>query len=142
LIWVVDASVALRWLLEEERHPLADEVLYRMIGRPGAFAVPELFLFEVHAVLCRLHPKPLEAFEQGILAVVQGGVHRHPMTEKLARDAGGFVRLGLTGYDACYAALAGDLGGTWLTFDRKAHNLIKSRKISHLLQKRAPPGWG
>jgi len=141
LIWVVDASVALRWLLEDEQHPLADEVLHRMIRQPGAFAVPELFLFEVYSVLCRLHPKPLEAFERGILAVIQSGIHRHPMTDKLARAAEVFVRLGLTGYDACYAALASDLGGTWLTFDRKAHRRITRKKVSFLLDKKMPAGW-
>ena len=138
---MVDASVALRWLLEDERHPLADEVLNRMLCQPGAFAVPELFLFEVHSVLCRLHPNSLEAFEQGILTVVQGGIHRHPMTAKLARAAKEFVRLGLTGYDACYAALASGLGGTWLTFDGKAHRRIARKKVSFLLNKKMPAGW-
>jgi predicted nucleic acid-binding protein len=30
------------------------------------------------------------------------------------------VEKGLTGYDACYAALAKEIGGLWLTFDGKA----------------------
>ena len=36
---------------------------------------------------------------------------RHPMTDGLAVKANRFVKKGLTGYDACYAALALDLKG-------------------------------
>ena len=44
-----------------------------------------------------------------------------PMTKALAAPAQRFIQLGLTGYDACYAALAADLGGRWLTYDQQAH---------------------
>ncbi len=63
------------------------------------------------------------------------------MTESLAVKANRFVRLGLTGYDACYAALARDLKGMWLTFDEKAHNLVQKEKMSFFLDKRMPPNW-
>jgi predicted nucleic acid-binding protein len=55
------------------------------------------------------------------------------MTEKLAVLASRYVRLGLTGYDACYAALAYDLKGIWLTFDQKAHRSIRKEKVSVFL---------
>jgi len=63
------------------------------------------------------------------------------MTENLAVKATSFVHLGLTGYDACYAALARDLKGIWLTFDEQAHSLIQKEKISCLLDEEMPPGW-
>jgi len=40
-----DASVAIRWFIEEEAHPHADEVLEKVIDKPERFAVPELFAF-------------------------------------------------------------------------------------------------
>ena len=43
MIWVVDASVAVRWFLKDETHPNADKVLRRLIDHPELFAVPELF---------------------------------------------------------------------------------------------------
>jgi predicted nucleic acid-binding protein len=46
--------------------------------------------------------------------------------------------MGLTGYDACYAALAYDLDGKWLTFDRKAHRLIRNEKVSIFLGDEMP----
>ncbi len=141
MIWVVDASVALRWYLEEETDDYADEVLKEIVDKPALFAVPELFAFEVYAVLQRLHPNGLWAFRKGIIPLLQGGILRHPMTEDLAVKANRFVKKGLTGYDACYAALALDLKGCWLTYDKKAHKLIMVEKISCLLSDGLPEGW-
>jgi predicted nucleic acid-binding protein len=73
--------------------------------------------------------------------LLQAGIFRQPMTERLASMAGRFVELGLTGYDACYAALARDLNGTWLTFDDKAHRSIRKEGLSSLLTNRLPEGW-
>lgn len=141
MIWVIDASVALKWFIEEEFHPHADEVLTRLIDQPNLFAVPEIFAFEVYAVLQRAHPDGLEVFRKGIIPLLQGGMFRQPMTEKLAIGADRFTKLGLSGYDACYAALALVLKGIWLTFDKKAHTAIQKEKISFLLDKNMPPGW-
>ena len=141
MIWVVDASVALRWFIEGEEHPHADAVLERMLREPRSFAVPELFLFETFAVLCRHHPAPRDAYEGGLLAVVNNGVFRQPMSLELARLAAGFVALGLAGYDATYAALARSLDGQWLTFDGKAHRRIAGEGVSLLLDGGLPPDW-
>ena len=141
MIWVIDASVAVRWFIEEEAHPHADEVLEKVIDVPERFAVPELFAFEVFSVLQRIHPSGLDTYRKGIIPILQGGIFRQPMTESLAVKANRFVRLGLTGYDACYAALARDLKGMWLTFDEKAHNLVQKEKMSFFLDKRMPPNW-
>jgi len=141
MIWVIDASVALRWYLEEEAHDCADEVLKSVVEDPRRFAVPELFAFEVYAVLQRLHPNGLQVFRKGIVPILQGGLLRHPMTDELAVKANRFVKKGLTGYDACYAALALDLKGCWLTYDEKAHKMIKSEKISCHLFEGLPRDW-
>jgi predicted nucleic acid-binding protein len=141
VIWIVDASVALRWFIQEEAHHHADEVLKELIHRPEFFAVPELFAFEVYSVLQRLHPSGLEVFRQGLMPILQGGIFRQPMTDKLAMMAHRYVRLGLTGYDACYAALAQDMKGIWLTFDQKAHRAIEREKVSFCIEKSLPSNW-
>lgn len=141
MIWIVDASVAVRWYLADEANQPAEEVLEKVVENPRQFAVPELFAFEVYAVLQRLHPNGLKAFRQGILPLLQGGMLRHPMTDELALKANRFVKKGLTGYDACYAALAWDLKGCWLTFDEKAHQLIEPDNISCLLSAGMPEKW-
>ena len=141
MIWVIDASVAVRWYLADEAHDAADAVLKGAIDAPRRFAVPELFAFEVYAVLQRLHPDGLKAFRQGIMPLLQGGFLRHPMTEALAMKANRFVKKGLTGDDACYAALAQDLKGCWLTFDKCAHRLIRRDRVSCLLSEGLPEDW-
>ncbi len=141
MIWVIDASVALRWLIKEEAHAHADEVLEKLIDDPGRFAVPELFAYEVFSVLLRVHSRGLWVFRKGIIPILQMGIFRQPMTETVAVKANRFVKLGLTGYDACYAALAQDLKGVWLTYDKKAHELIRDPKISCLLEEKMPSGW-
>jgi predicted nucleic acid-binding protein len=139
--WVLDASVAIRWLLQSEADERAKEVLVRLIDDPLSFAVPELFAFEVFAVLCRVHPQAMPTFREGIVPLLHGGMYRQPMTERLAVAAGEYISAGLTGYDACYASLARDLGATWLTFDGRAHHLIASAGVSHCLADGMPPGW-
>jgi predicted nucleic acid-binding protein len=141
MIWVIDASVAVRWFLVEEADAAADSVLCEMIENPGLFAVPELFAFEVFAVLCRTHPRGAAVFRDGVLTLLSAGVLRHPMTETLALQAVPFVEQGLTGYDACYAALAIELQGLWLTYDEKAHKQIRHQRVSHLLTDGLPPDW-
>jgi predicted nucleic acid-binding protein len=141
MIWIVDASVAVRWFIEEEAHPNADKVLEKLVREPETFAVPELFAFEVSAVLQRLLSGGLDVFRRGIIPLLQGGLLRQPMTEDLAIKANRFVEFGLTGYDACYAALAEDLMGIWLTFDEKAHKLIKKNRISCFLEDKMPKQW-
>lgn len=131
--WVLDASVALKWFLAEEYQDTAQEVLQAVIAEPEWFAVPELFLFETYAALCRLHPHPLQAFRRGIF--------RQPMTAELASDADRFRRMGLSAYDACYAALAWQISGTWLTFDSQAHQCLAVQGISCLLSEGLPQGW-
>jgi predicted nucleic acid-binding protein len=76
-----------------------------------------------------------------MIPVLNCGILRYPMTEGLARQASVFTDRGLTGYDACYAALAKELNGMWLTFDNKAHQLIKKNKLSHVLSKNLPENW-
>ena len=141
MTWVVDASVAVRWFLKEEANKNADEVLRRIVEQPDKFAVPELFTFEVYAVLQRLHPNGLQVYKQGVIPLLQAGIFRQPMTERLAIKANQFVKKGLTGYDACYAALAKDIKGLWLTFDEKAHRLIQEDNISLLLFENLPKEW-
>lgn len=141
MIWIIDASVAVRWFIEDEIHPNADAVLDRVVDSPGFFAVPELFGFEVYSVLCRIHPEGQRVFAEAVLPVLNSGMLRQPVSDRLIQKAGMYVELGLTGYDACYAALANDLDGCWLTFDNKAHRLLEKEGVSSLISGSMPENW-
>ncbi len=139
--FVIDASVALRWYILEEVDETAEEVLRRVVKEPELFAVPEMFFFEVLAVLGRMHPRPSETYRDAFLPIVEAGVFRHPMTAALAEHSCRFLAKGLTGYDACYAGLAAELGARWITFDRHAHELIASERVSVDLGEGLPRDW-
>jgi predicted nucleic acid-binding protein len=139
--WVLDASVAVRWFLEDESNENAERVLDRLVQQPGRFAVPELFCFEIFSVLQRLHPAPLKAFVEGVMPILQGGLLRYPMTESLAGRADKFERKGLSAYDACYVALAEELEGVWLTFDKRAVSRPADPKLAYFLDRGLPKEW-
>jgi predicted nucleic acid-binding protein len=141
MIWVIDASVAVRWFIAQESHAHADLILEKILSQPEYFVVPELFCFEVYAVLSRMLPAGTDVYIKGMIPILNCGILRYPMTRGLARQASTYIRKGLTGYDACYVSLAKEVGGKWLTFDEKAHNLIKSARLSHALSKSLPDGW-
>jgi predicted nucleic acid-binding protein len=63
------------------------------------------------------------------------------MTAALADQCSSFLAAGLTGYDACYAGLAAELGAQWITFDRHAHELIRKQNVSVYLGAGLPAGW-
>ena len=94
MIWVVDSSVAINWFLAEEAHPQADRVLEAVIDQPETFAVPELFAFEVYAVLQRLHPQGLQAFRDGVIPLLQSGIFRRPISES-GRPGGSLCTFGI-----------------------------------------------
>ena len=128
--YVVDASVAVRWFIADLIHPGSETVLEMIVRQPGLFAVPELFLYELYAVLQRHHPKALEVFSEDVDRILRSGVLRYPMTEHIFTRAERFVRMGLTGYDSVYVALAEELEGRWLTFDSRAHALLRGEGLS------------
>jgi predicted nucleic acid-binding protein len=128
--YVIDASVAVRWVLEDEVHEHAETIIQKVFSSPEYFAVPELFGYEVLAVLFRLHADPILAYKTAILPVLQCGLLRYPITESVVDKSSTYSNLGLTGYDACYAALAEELGGVWLTFDKKAVQKVRELDIA------------
>ena len=134
MIAVVDTSVAIRWFAAEgdAADAAAVRVLREVVARPRRFVVPELFFYEMLAVLCRRMRQAGDAYAAfGRLARL--GLRRARLDDRLARRA---ARLAydrrLAGYDACFAALAMELGGVWLTFDRAAHQRLAALGISRI----------
>jgi predicted nucleic acid-binding protein len=127
--------------LQEERSESAEAIHRRILEEPSLFAVPELFGYEVFSVLCRVHPRPWQTFQEGILPLLQSGVLRYPLTEGVAQRAIRFVGIGLTGYDSMYVALAEELGACWLTFDARAHDRVAAEGLSFDLNSGLPESW-
>ncbi len=139
MTYILDASVALKWYLPGSGQERADRVLRFLLRNPRQFILPELFLYEVLAVLYRHHPRAHEVYSLHFNRIVRSGVLRYPLTPGISDRIPYFVGRGLTGYDAVYAALAQEMEGVWLTFDAKAHNLIAESRISVDLNRQEIP---
>ncbi len=134
MITLIDASVAIKWFLHQERgRDRAVGVLQNVKNHPQDFAVPELFFNEMLAVLCRLLKDPIEI--TGHLGLLQdlGLVRLGNGRDTLSLAAELAKKFRLSGYDAIYAANAKLIKGTWLTADSRAHKKIANLRISRLL---------
>jgi predicted nucleic acid-binding protein len=134
VIRVLDASIAVKWFAPDgdAGDAVAERVLRDVAAAPTKYVVPELFVHEMLAVLCRRIPQASDA-QRAVERLTRLGLRRVRVDEKLARAT---VRLAyqyrLTAYDATYAALAAELSGTWLTLDEAAHRRIEALGISTL----------
>ena len=120
---VVDASVAVKWLIEEEASDAAERLLH------GAFALhaPRLLASEVaNAIWRRARAAEIGRGEAGMLvhAIGEMPLHWHN-DEELGADA---VRLALacdhTVYDCVYLTLAHRIGGHVVTADARFANAL------------------
>ena len=127
---VVDASVALKWVLPEEDSELAEDLLDRGLAlHAPAFVFIELanaLWFQMRAgklnateaagCMRDLREAPLELWE---------GEEPLPATFELAQ------RLDHAVYDCAYLALALQVGGTYVTADRRFWQKARTRAELH-----------
>ncbi len=139
---VLDASVAAKWFVDRE--PLAEEaqgVLSHIESDPSAYVVPELFMNELLAVLCRLRPRGPEQVREALELVEALGMKRvgngHELLSHAADLAG---RWHLSGFEAIYAALASLSGGVWLTADARAARRVGVEGLAKVLGTSSGPG--
>jgi predicted nucleic acid-binding protein len=132
LIVVPDASVAVKWVVSEDpgSDELAADLLGQIVGGRSRAVVPELFFFELLAVLCRRLGKAA-LVTQAVDRIARLGMARLALDQELARRASELAFAhGLTGYDAAYLAVAQSVRGRWATFDREAHKRVAKLGLS------------
>jgi predicted nucleic acid-binding protein len=117
--FVVDASVAGAWALQDETAPLADACLVRLADEPAT--VPALFWFEIRNLLVvNERRRRLSAAESSAFL---GKLHRLPIGVDDAPDGDVVMALarrhGLTVYDAAYLELARRRAVPLATLDRR-----------------------
>lgn len=135
---VVDASVAIKWFVAGE--PLVEEaerVLAEIQEDPSSYVVPDLFMNELLAVLCRLPGSTPSRVKEALALVEALGMRRIGNGHELLAQAAEFAgRWKLSGYDALYVALASLTGGEWLTADARAARRIRNSDLVVLLGER------
>ncbi len=132
---VVDASVAIKWFVTSE--PLvaeAERVLGEIEENPSRYLVPDLFMNELLAVLCRLPGSTPSKVKEALSLVEALGMTRMGNGHELLALAADFAgRWRLSGYDAVYLALASLAGGEWLTADARAVRRVANSDLVSLL---------
>ena len=119
---VVDASVVLRWFVEQE--PGADAArawLERFAEDADLFIAPDLLRFEVLGGLARLQRQHDEGWARTAFGRFERlGLRLIPTDLEIALRAIDLSRtLGIGGYDAVYLAHAESLRTSWLTADQR-----------------------
>jgi len=133
MVRIIDASVAIKWFVDEHDREKAIQILEEIINNPTNFAVPELFYFELAHIFNRLIINPSDIQLELLSQIAILGFHRFSATPALLIEIRRFQKLGLSGYDAAYVGLARMTKGKWITFDRQAHEKIAHLKLSEVL---------
>ena len=122
-VCVIDANVALKVVLDQPLSDRADILFAYYESEPEAqFHVPEFFFAECVHILTkyvRLHHYPAED-ANGNLQEIKDLSFQVASTTELASDALNIaINHRISGYDACYVALAHQLKGPLITTDEK-----------------------
>jgi predicted nucleic acid-binding protein len=123
-MFVLDASVAVKWFIVEPDTKSALEVARAVLRGDGPFFVPELFYYEVFSVTTKRTNAGVELTPRRMRWLADLPLRRVPLTPALADAMAPLVAKGLSGYDAAYAALAKLTKSRWLTFDTRARKKL------------------
>ncbi len=125
-MWVVDASVAVKWFFEHEEGTLqAESVLDSIVQASDHFFVPDLFFTEFSAVMMK-KSKDKNFSISALQKVQQLGLKSIPSGREILEKA--IILAGdekLSVYDGVYVATAILLGAVWITADKKASKGLK-----------------
>ncbi len=133
-MYVVDASVAIKWFSEEQFTDKAIEIRDNFFKGTYELAAPDLVLYEVSNAL-RFNPNFTEEdvieavnslFDMGISIIVP--------TPRVVRSSITMAfKYKITIYDAFYSALASEIGFTFVTADSKLYQKIKGLEfVKHI----------
>jgi len=117
---VLDSSIAIAVLVEEERSPAIRARVAHWVEQGERFAVPSHFWLEVVNVLGRTHRLPGKIVLESLYRLDDLGIATiEPDRAQLVLTIGRVERHRLTAYDAAYLALAHTLASRLTTLDRQ-----------------------
>lgn len=133
---VADASVVLKWLLSDGEADRETALLLRQRHLQGeiSIAAPDLLLYEVANVLLMKREDPQAVFE-GFQELYSADIRLHSFEPpEFFKAAEAALRYKITGYDACYVALAQILRCRLVTADERLLSRLKG--VPHVLHLR------
>ncbi len=119
--YVVDASVAAKWFIEEEHTAAARSV----VDQRNDLHVPDMFLVETDSIVCKWVRRGIitAADGGGIRASIRGpDLEFHPFGPLLDSAYAIAAETGQGIYDCLYVALAALVGGPMVTADRRLYD--------------------
>lgn len=129
---VVDASVAIKWFVQEPLSQNAEKILQEHIEGKRLIFAPDLVIYEVGNAL-HFRGLAVEDVKRAFQDMADFQLHIEKATITLVLNA---VRLArsykLTVYDAAYAALAEVMGAELITADEKVSTLPFARSLGRM----------
>lgn len=123
MIAVVDASVALKWFLQESDTDPALRLRERHLNGDILLTAPDLLLYEVGNTLRFKRDFSVSDAQAALSDLLHLQLELVTPTERLLHQAVDLAhRSKLTYYDSIYLAIAHDLGTQLITADRKLQN--------------------
>ncbi|MFO7899913.1 MAG: type II toxin-antitoxin system VapC family toxin [Planctomycetota bacterium] len=125
-MYVVDASIAVKWFLLEQGSPQARIVREQHVAGDIELAAPDLIAYEVaNALVCRrtLDPAEVAAAVDSILTMEM--TLWAPETTWMGHAGRLAAQLGASFYDSAYVALAHSLSWELLTADLKLQQIAR-----------------
>ena len=122
---VVDASVAMRWSIQDGYTSLAQA----LVSGGGMLVAPDLVVPEVTNALWKMRRSGLISEEQAdraLAEIPQAYTMLVPMSGLIRRAFSIAVALDHPAYDCFYLALAEELGAPLVTLDKRLHSRTRS----------------
>jgi len=138
-MYVLDASVILKWYLQEESSNLALAFRQKYLSGTYNLALPDLILYEISNALKHEKSFSIKATIEAVEALIDLGIDLVVPTKSM-------IRYGLevayenkiTFYDAAYISLAHELGYNFVTADEKLFKKTKNIKFINFLPEITP----
>ena len=128
MTWVVDASIAIKWVIPEVLSDEAD----RLRAGDDEMLAPDLLLTEVANALWRKTARreilPVEA-DRALDLVTESGIDLRPTAPLLTRAMQFARRLNHPVYDCVYLALAEHEHASFITADRRLLRRVSARRL-------------
>lgn len=124
-VFIVDASMAAKWFMEEEY----SEVALSVLQESNQLHAPDFLLLEMDSIICKWTRRGAVSPAEGTElrnAIRQYPIQHHPFITFLDSAFAIANRTGQSIYDCLYVALAAILKGSMVTADRRLYNVLKN----------------
>lgn len=131
---IVDASVGIKWIQEDEIHREEARFLLKAhIKNIEAITVPDLFFYEIGNALATKKNVALVSLKRSLDVIFGANLNSYAPTNKEIRQAAQLAKKhGTTSYDMIYAVVAKNMKDTLITADEKFIKKANFKFVRHL----------